>query len=245
MTRTFDDPFTAALERTSERYVRATDKPWQRHFTRQKLRMDPVTRAVSELGPLGDVLDIGCGRGQLALMLLELGRATTVCGSDWDEAKVALGNRASHASPALPARFDKADVGVEPRFEPADTVLLIDVLHYLDVEKQNALLRQAARAVRPGGRLVVREASRGYGLRSVWTSFVERLSRGVRFNVGERIAIRDVAHDYVPILEHEDLRCTVTPCWRGTPFSNVLLIGTRSTSAGETESGAEISGRVA
>lgn len=228
MTRmpSFDDAaFDASLRRTAERYVRATDKPSQRHFTREKLRRDPAVRAVASLGPLGRVLDIGCGRGQLALLLLELGVADAVEGSDWDEAKVALGNRAAEG---LAARFTTEDVSTgDAAARAADTVLLIDVLHYLDASKQDALLERAAALVRPGGRLVLREASLGFGFRSAITAFVENVSRGISFNRGATIAIRDVAADYVPILERAGLRCDVTPCWKGTPFANVLLVARR------------------
>lgn len=217
--------FDASLRRTAERYARATDSPSQRHFTREKLKRDPAVRAVASLGPLGRVLDIGCGRGQLALLLLELGAADSVEGSDWDEAKVALGNRAAEG---LSARFTTEDVSVgDVASRAADTVLLIDVLHYLDAAKQDALLEKAATLVRPGGRLVLREASLGFGVRSGITVFVENISRGISFNRGATITIRDVAADYVPILERAGLRCDVRPCWAGTPFANVLVVARR------------------
>ena len=43
----------------------------------------------------GSVLDIGAGRGQLSLLLLELGRTTEVRGVDWDERKLVEAERAA------------------------------------------------------------------------------------------------------------------------------------------------------
>jgi len=50
----------------------------------------------------------------------------------------------------------------------------------------------------------------------------------VRFNLGSRIAIRDVAREIVPALEARSMTCTVAPCWDGTPFANVLVVATRA-----------------
>jgi SAM-dependent methyltransferase len=227
----------AGIERTARRFALAASpaaggsrfaERSAYYYVRSKLRGDPASRAVSALAPLGDVVDIGCGRGHLAVFLLEHGLARSVRGFDWDSAKVALANRAAEG---LEAAFDTRDVRAPPPDGAdrltGDTVLLVDVLHYVAGDAQDELLRAAADMVRPGGRLVVREATTGRGWRSAVTLLVERISRLVRFNVGERIALRDVEADYVPVLEGKGLACTVEPCWDGTPFSNVLLVARR------------------
>lgn len=214
---------TEVINRTAERFSRAVSRRSTYHYVVSKLRRDPATRAVAELGPLGDVIDLGCGRGHLALYLLERGVAKSVRAFDWDDEKIELAKRAGEG---LDASFSTLDVR-KADAEPADTVLLIDVLHYLAPEAQDALLLRATKLVKPGGRLVIRDATAGAGWRSAFTLFVEWLSWRIRFNVGERIALRNVEHDVVPVLEKQGLSCTVTPCWRGTPFANVLLVASR------------------
>ena len=114
-------------------------------------------------------------------------------------------------------------------FESADTVLLVDVLHYLSIDAQDELLDRAADAVRPGGRLVIREAAAGRGWRSLVTRIFEWIGMAMRFNLGERLRVRDVARELVPRLEARGMTCTVEPCWAGTPFSNVLLVAAKAT----------------
>lgn len=211
------------IDRTAARFAAAVEKRATYHYVVGKLRGDPATRAVAALAPLGEVLDLGCGRGHLAVYLLECGAAKSIRGFDWDEQKIALAQRACHG---LDASFTAADVRSADA-APADTVLLVDVLHYLDAAAQDALLARAAELVRPGGRLVVRDATAGGGWRSLFTLFVEWISMLVRFNLGERIALRDVARDLVPQLERRGFACTVEPCWRGTPFANVLMVAER------------------
>jgi 2-polyprenyl-3-methyl-5-hydroxy-6-metoxy-1,4-benzoquinol methylase len=225
------DPLEPAIVRTAERFAAAARSRGSYYYVRGKLRGDPSTRAVAALRPLANVLDLGCGRGQLAVLLLESGAAARVRGVDWDAPKVAL---ARSASEGLSAEFVQGDVRTAA-VDPADTVLLIDVLHYFDRATQDALLDRAAALVRPGGMLLVREADRGRGARSLLTRVQEGIGTATRFNRGERVLFRDVARELVPRLEAAGMRCEVQPCWGRTPLSNVLLIARRPRAVGPVD----------
>jgi 2-polyprenyl-3-methyl-5-hydroxy-6-metoxy-1,4-benzoquinol methylase/uncharacterized protein (DUF2062 family) len=215
-----------AIERTARRYEKVASSRGTYYYVRGKLNGDPSTRAVAALAPLGEVLDLGCGRGQLAVLLAECGASTRVRGCDWDEAKVDVGNRAASG---LDVVFERGDVR-DANGDGADTVLLVDVLHYFDRATQDAILVNAASRVKPGGRLLVREADTGRGWRSTMTRIEEGFFTAIKFNRGERVLFRDVARELVPLLEARGFRCSIEPCWGGTPFSNVLLVATRSPS---------------
>ena len=218
------DPIGDAIERTARRYERVAKSRGTYYYVRGKLRGDPSTRAVAEAAPLGEVLDLGCGRGQLGVLLAESGAARSVRGCDWDDAKVDVANRAAEG---LDAHFAQGDVR-NASVESADTVLLIDVLHYFDRVTQDALLARAADLVRPGGRLLVREADTGRGWRSTMTRIEEGFFTAIKFNRGERVLFRDVRNALVPLLEARGFVCEVVPCWGGTPFSNVMLTARRA-----------------
>lgn len=225
------------------------------HYVRFKLLGDPVARLIADIAgdrpaALGEVLDIGTGAGQLPILLLELGRAARARGFDWDRAKVEDARRASggkpgaplprsseppgssgeqrslDAAPPLAAEFWCADAR-EAELGEADTVLLIDLLHYFRVEEQDAILRRAAAAVRPGGRLLVREADTERGLRSSITLLEERIFTALQFNRGERVRFRP-AREIAALLEQLGFSCETRPAWGKTPFSNVLIVGTRA-----------------
>ncbi len=83
-----------------------------RGFIAGKLRRDPAAPALLALGAargFGDVLDLGCGRGQLGIALLLSGAAGSLHGIDIDARKIAL---AREAAQGLPARFDAADLAI-------------------------------------------------------------------------------------------------------------------------------------
>jgi len=200
------------------------------HYVRMKLIGDPVMQRIADIGddrPLGEVLDVGTGRGQLPLILLELGRATRVQGFDWDADKIEAARAAAAEPPALDAAFEVADmVDPDTAYPEADCVLLVDVLHYLPLDEQDRVLDRAAAAVRPGGRLLLREADTERGWRSTVTLAEEKIFTWLRFNRGAEVTFRS-ARSIVERLERADLSCRVEPAWGGTPFSNVLIVAER------------------
>jgi len=228
-------PWLHATERVASRYASpestsAAEKS-QFHYVRIKLAVDPIARLIADVEgerehALGEVLDIGTGRGQLPILLLELGRATQAHGIDWDRAKIMHARRATEARPegASPAHatFEAEDARTFTA-SPADTVLLIDLLHYFTIDEQNAILDRAADHVKPGGRLLVREADTERGWRSWATLLEEKIFTIVRFNRGERVRFRP-AREIASRLEARGFSCAIVPAWGSTPFSNVLVV---------------------
>ena len=210
----------AAIDRVATRYARSRAAY---HYVRSKLACDPVGVRVVDVGaasPLGDVVDVGCGRGQLGVLLLERGVATSVRGLDWDAAKVKLATEAAHG---LPAEFSVQDLR-SPLGAACDTVLLIDVLHYLTDDEQDALLHEAARTARR--MLVVRDLDPDRGWRSAVTRMQELVTTGFRMNRGARVHVRPIAR-VVEALTDEGFVTDVSPCWGALPLANVLVVARR------------------
>lgn len=227
-------PWVSAVERVATRFASPTSPAAMEratfHYVRTKLLGDPVAKLVADVegaspGALGELLDVGTGRGQLPLLLLELGRARAVRGVDWDDHKIVAAQRAAQEVVETRATFTQGDVRTAP-LAPADTVLLIDVLHYFKEAEQDAILDRAAAAVRPGGRLLVREADTKRGWRTLATLAEERFFTLVRFNRGERVRFRPAA-EIAARMGASGLRAIVQPAWGRTPFSNVLVVGRR------------------
>ncbi|HEX3777895.1 MAG TPA: DUF2062 domain-containing protein [Polyangiaceae bacterium] len=221
---TSDDQFEAALARTIERYRRAPIS--DRVYVAAKLRFDPLTRLLARLpGDFGRVLDAGAGRGQFGLFLQESARLDALTAFDGDARKVdvcklAAGVRASvavHDLLALPAT-------------EADTALLIDVLHYLPLAEQDALLRGIAERV-PRGRILIRELDGVPGARAAVTRVLEWLAKISGYNRGRADRHYRPASEFVATLTHAGFACEVLGASDGTPFGNVLIVATRSSGA--------------
>ncbi len=230
------------IRRVSERY----DAVSARMYARGKLGSDPIATQLVELGRdqnLGEVVDVGCGRGQMAILLLEAGVATRVTGSDWDEGKLADARMAAEGRVAqrsvpseaggaggesprqvrLPATFEKADVR-EFSPPPCDTLLLIDVLHYLTDKQQLEVLERCMQSART--RVVIRELDPDRGWRSATTKVQEAVTTFFGYNVGERVRVLPISA-FSEVLERGGFSVRVEPSWGSTPFANVMIIATR------------------
>jgi uncharacterized protein (DUF2062 family)/2-polyprenyl-3-methyl-5-hydroxy-6-metoxy-1,4-benzoquinol methylase len=219
-----------AMRRTVDRFRRCG--PAVSLYVRSKLAYDPGPRMIATLTGLGAVVDLGCGRGQLSVLLLELGCAERVRAIDWDAKKVEYGRvaaekdqRMSARTGALAIEFEAGDVR-EVELGDVDTVLLVDTLHYLTPADQDRLLDRVAACLRPGGRVIVREADGSGGLRARATRALEILTTRLGYNLGDRVAIRPIT-DIARSMERSGLVCEALPASRGTPFANVLLVASR------------------
>lgn len=202
------------------------EKTGTRFYVIGKLSSDPICGQVvtlaHALGSLGEVVDVGCGRGQMGLLLVTEGWATSANGYDWDEEKVREANAAAGGDERL--RYWVGDTREEP-IPSCDTVLMLDVLHYLTHDEQSALVLRAAKAARRA--IVIRELDPDRGWRSAMTRLQERVTTGLRYNVGARVLVRRI-EPVVACLEGEGFSVSVEPSWGSTPFSNVAIIAKKA-----------------
>ena len=215
------DPFEPRVREIAARY-----RPVGRFvagFVAGKLRADPLSRfAVETAGRPGTVVDVGCGWGQLAL-LFALEGAGEVVGLDWDARKIAA---ARLAGKGLPVRFLDADLRANPIPE-ADLIVLADVLHYLPPAAQDDLLARAVSAVRPGGRIWIREMVRGRGLRSRIGIASERLLALFAWHRAQALSFRTEEAIRAP-LAAAGIACETREMWASTPYANILVEGRKA-----------------
>jgi SAM-dependent methyltransferase len=229
--------WSTLIESASAPYRRSSRFAW--HFARGKLRRDPVFSHLIERGliaPHTRVLDIGCGQGLLASLIRAAAAAASQgrWPSAWAAAPVdvrvagieVLARDVARARAALGdgAELVCADMRTAA-FAAADTVVLLDVLHYLGIAEQDAVLARARAALPDGGRLVLRvgdAASRGRFAASGWVDRLVTLARGQGFGrpAGRTLAAwRQRLHELGFAVASE-------PMNKGTPFANVLIVGT-------------------
>lgn len=205
-------------------------KPSHRWYAAGKLRGDRIYPEV--LRHLPDdgqpILDIGCGIGLMAFYLRAAGRLNAYRGLDADERKVlsarAASTRSRWAGDAM--RFEHGNARALPEF--AGHVLLLDVVHYLPVEAQLELMRNAARRTAAGCRLVLRDALADGSRRAKNTMLQEKFSRSIGWLRGERLEF-PVLESISNAAEGEGLaRLEVVPMFERNPYNNHLVVWERS-----------------
>jgi 1-acyl-sn-glycerol-3-phosphate acyltransferase len=127
-------------------------------FVHWKLKLDPVFPRLDEVVPRsGFILDLGCGYGIATHWLACATDQRSFLGVDYDENKLRIAQRTAPENPRI--RFQTGDI-LEFVFPKCDVILLLDVLHYWAPEKQQLILEKAQRALRPGGKLILRDGAK-------------------------------------------------------------------------------------
>jgi SAM-dependent methyltransferase len=107
---------------------------------------------------------------------------------------------------------------------PCDVITLVDMLHYWDADVQRALLLRCRAALRPGGRLLVREGDPARRGGARWTRAVEALVTRLGWNRGPTVRFRPVA-ELRADLEALGFVVRVDEVAARTHPGNVLLVG--------------------
>jgi len=183
------DPIDRALQAAAARYVGAHPRfRWYAHF---KYKTDPCYRAIGErVGGDSFTVDLGTGLGMLPVLLGELGERRRVLGIDWDPERMRCGLHAARGLAGIEM------VGGDLRTSPipaCDVITLIDVLHYYEPDQQETLLKRCRAALRPGGRLFLRDGDGARSGGARWTQMVEGWATRMRWNRGPVVRFRPIS----------------------------------------------------
>jgi SAM-dependent methyltransferase len=229
-------PFFRALAKDAASRYPARDR-FARHFAFGKLTRDPAFRYLLENGLIRDgarLLDLGCGQGVLMALLLSA-RDRHARGS-WPAGWAAPPNpRAMRGVDFMERDVERAQSAADQAatfvcgdirtadFGDADTVVILDVLHYIDFAAQDDVLRRIRAALGEAGVLLLRVGDRSRSLRFRITDAVDRAVMALRGHRLERLYTRPLA-EWRRQLEEMGFAVEAIPMSGGTPFANVLLV---------------------
>ncbi len=146
----------------------------ERWFCRARLALAPLERVAAQAS--GDALvDVGCGHGVLAALLLHEHPERHVVGIDPDARKIVWAKQSIGRSPN--AEFHAVTIETLAAERPAsfDCVIIADVLCLIARTAWPAILDAAFTLLRPGGRLLVKDAENDGSWRAVKALWQERL----------------------------------------------------------------------
>jgi ubiquinone/menaquinone biosynthesis C-methylase UbiE len=152
--RTRLDEARRARSEAAGRYFADHAPEWDR-IRSLHVAEDKVEAAIMEVvghGPLGTVLDLGTGTGRMIELIAPL--AERVVGVDQSHAMLNVARARLERAGVRNAQLRQGDIYALPvERNRYDLVVIHRVLHYLD--DPGRAVREAARIIRPGGRLIV------------------------------------------------------------------------------------------
>ena len=148
----------------------APERGWRAQLQAWRPAICPFERLLPWVPQNATALDIGCGAGLLLGILARSGRVSHAVGLDGDADALARATRMSMRVPTATLAFVHAS---DTRMWPTslfDVVLLIDVLHHITPEAQDAFVRAALARVRPGGRFIYKDMA----AKPLWYAWANR-----------------------------------------------------------------------
>jgi SAM-dependent methyltransferase len=231
--------YPALIEQVTALYRPLGNFAWR--FAQGKLKNDPVFAGLLQHGLIpaqSRVLDIGCGQGLLAAILCSLQpgsnvlaqwpgnwappptgvqiRGIELMSKDVARAQGALGHHKQQAQFVL-GDMCSTDLG------QTDVAVILDVLHYVNFDAQNDILRRVRLALSSEGRLLLRVGNAAAGLPFLWSNWVDAIVAMVRRQRWVRLYCRPLSQ-WLTDLTRLGFHVESLPMHQGTPYANVLLV---------------------
>lgn len=181
---------TAALERAVHRYRAAP--MLARTLVHGRAFLSDLAFVDRYVPRHGFVVDLGCGHGLFANLLVEAGPSRRVLGIDSDPRKIAVARATVQGREEL--RFEVGDI-VHEAPPKCDAVTIIDVLYLLPPSDQEAVLRKAAGALAENAPLVVKAQERAPSPRFALTYAQELVATAIGLTRGSARRFHFLARD--------------------------------------------------
>ncbi|WNG38832.1 class I SAM-dependent methyltransferase [Archangium violaceum] len=132
--------------------------PAERFHVHARAFSAPLEAVAARVPTGGTVADVGCGHGLLTALLALGDSRRIVHGVDPDPRKIEWARQGPGRLPNVKVEVGTVESLAERMPGHFDAVVVCDVLYLLPVERWPGFLRETRRLLRPGGRLLLKEA---------------------------------------------------------------------------------------
>lgn len=163
-------------------------------YTKVKMSLEKYYELFHEMIPKNAVItDLGCGYGTMSMALAFSGEKRSIRAIDYDDRKI----RIAQESAVVPENlsFEQGDV-TTAKFEKSDIFILSDVMHYLEPDEQNLLMKKMSDNLNQGGKIIIRDGDSAKEKRHRGTQLTEIFSTNFGFNKA-RNKMNYISNDFI------------------------------------------------
>nr|MBP6335576.1 MMPL family transporter [Bacteroidia bacterium] len=165
-------------------------------YMKIKLKLENNYQIFHDLIPMqGKILDLGCGYGFLSYMLAYLSTDRTITGIDYDEEKIEIAEHGFSKPQNAEFIHDNVIDFPEGKYQ---SIILSDVLHYLQPQQQISLLNRCVANLASGGVFVIRDGVTDKANRHKGTRLSELFSTRIfAFNKTQKEGLSFISSDLI------------------------------------------------
>lgn len=179
-------------------------------------RICPFLTVLERVGIGSRVVDYGCGEGALSALIARYRGPASLTGVELDAAKIQIAQRVYKGERfPLDSRVLRPNMA-EVALRSADLVLLVDVLHHIPFNEQEAFLQELFRKTSSGTRWIVKDMNASHVWRTKWNRLHDRVLNG---GGGGELSLEDCKQ----ALSQLGLRVVLTKEIEGWLYSHYLV----------------------
>jgi 2-polyprenyl-3-methyl-5-hydroxy-6-metoxy-1,4-benzoquinol methylase len=145
---------------------------WGRFWVLRQRFLDEIGQY---LPAAGRVLDIGCGFGLFSLYYASIASRLEIRGLDLNPGRIAMARRAARRLGLANVTYEVADARDYRSGGDYAAAYMLDIIHHVEEESVRPLLEQLAKAVRSGGRLIIKDVDTRPAYKRWFTHALDRL----------------------------------------------------------------------
>ncbi len=151
---------------------------WVRFWILRQRFLDEIGQYLPERGT---ILDLGSGFGLFSLYYAQILPDARFRGVDLSRRRVEMAKRAAVRLGLANVTYEVGDATAWRADDEYAAAYMLDIVHHIDEESVRPLLEQLQKALRPGGRLIVKDVDTRPTYKRWFTYLLDRLmsSRGV------------------------------------------------------------------
>lgn len=217
---------TDAIRTAKDRYGDAS--AGVRMYVSMRCAFGGYKTLLRNLPETGNILDFGCGYGQLSIIAHIASGERALWGYDISCERLGVAKKAAEGLEGVSfcaAEFELPDV-------KWSAVVFVDSLHYVPPAEQTAIVARYAEKVTDGGMLLIRDVSAAPGPKFATTRLHETLmvSTGLTPTREKTSYFRNIM-EFVPALEAAGFETIVHPPAPLHPYADYLLVARKTRAA--------------